>query len=70
MSFKTITIKSRVYEQLLAMKRKNESFSDLFERLGKNNIELLQNLRGCTEFHNKKQLLKDIKNKRKEHRYG
>ena len=70
MSFKTITVKSRVYQQLLAMKRKNESFSDLFERLGKNNIELLQNLRGCTEFTNKKQLLKDIKDKRKEHRYG
>ena len=70
MSFKTITVKSRVYEQLLAMKRKNESFSDLFERLSKNNIELLQNLRGCMEFDNKKQLLKDIKVKRKEHRYG
>ena len=70
MSFKTITVKSRVYEQLLTMKRKNESFSDLFERLSKNNVEVLQNLRGCMEFDNKKQLLKDIKEKRKEHRYG
>jgi len=70
MSFKTITVKSRVYDQLLAMKRKNESFSDLFERLSKNNIEILQNLRGCIEFNNKKDLIKDINEKRKEHRYG
>jgi len=70
MSFKTITVKSRVYEKLLTMKRKNESFSDLFERLSKNNIEILQNLRGCTEFDNKKDFIKDIKEKRKEHRYG
>lgn len=70
MSFKTITIKSQVYEQLLTMKRKNESFSDLFERLSKNNIALLQNLRGCMEFDNKKQLLKNMREKRKEHRYG
>jgi predicted CopG family antitoxin len=70
MSFKTITVKSRVYDKLLVMKRKNESFSDLFERLSKNNIELLQNLRGCVEFNNKEQLLKDIKEKRRDHRYG
>ena len=69
MSFKTITVKSRVYDQLLALKRKNESFSDLFERLSKNNTEILQNLRGCVEFDNKKELIKDINEKRKEHRY-
>jgi predicted CopG family antitoxin len=70
MSFKTITVKSRVYDQLLAMKRKDESFSDFFERLSKNNIEILQHLRGCMEFDDKKELLKDINEKRKEHRYG
>ena len=70
MSFKTITVKSRVYEKLLAMKRKNESFSDLFERLSKNNIEILQNLRGCIEFDNKEEFIKDINEKRNEHRYG
>jgi len=69
MSFKTITVKSRVYDQLLALKRKNESFSDLFERLSKNNTEILQNLRGCVEFDNKKEFIKDINEKRKEHRY-
>lgn len=70
MSFKTITVKARVYEKLLALKQKNESFSDLFERLSKNNIEILQNLRGCVEFDNKKDFIKDINEKRKEHRYG
>jgi hypothetical protein len=30
---KTITIKDDVYERLLKMKRDDESFSDLFERL-------------------------------------
>jgi len=58
-----------VYDQLLALKRKNESFSDLFERLSKNNTEILQNLRGCVEFDNKKEFIKDINEKRKEHRY-
>ena len=68
--FKTITVKTRVYQKLLAMKRKNESFSDIIERLSKNNIETMRNLRGCVEFENKDELLRDIAQKRKEHRYG
>lgn len=32
---KTITIRDDVYRKLLAIKRSNESFSDLFERLVK-----------------------------------
>ena len=35
---KTITIKDDVYKKLVAQKRKEESFSDLFERLVKNNL--------------------------------
>jgi predicted CopG family antitoxin len=69
MSFKTLTIKAHVYEKLLAMKRENESFSDLFERLSKNNVATLRKLRGCTEFNNKEQMLKDIEKKRNERRY-
>lgn len=69
MGFKTLTIKTTVYEKLLAMKRENESFSDLFERLSKNNIATLQKLHGCTEFENKEQMIKDIEKKRKEQRY-
>ena len=69
MGFKTLTIKADVYEKLLAMKRENESFSDLFERLSKNNIATLRKLRGCVEFENKEQMLRDIQKKRNEKRY-
>lgn len=68
-SFKTLTIKTDVYEKLLAMKRERESFSDLFERLSKNNIVTLRKLRGCIEFENKEQMLRDIQKKRNEKRY-
>ncbi|MBE3136602.1 MAG: antitoxin VapB family protein [Thermoplasmata archaeon] len=69
MGFKTLTIKTDVYEKLFAMKREGESFSDLFERLSKNNIVTLRKLRGCTEFENKEQMLRDIQKKRNEKRY-
>ena len=69
MSFKTLTVKVSVYEKLLAMKRENESFSDLFERLSKNNVATLRKLHGCAEFEKKEQMLKDIEKKRKERRY-
>lgn len=70
MSFKTITIKKSIYEKLLAIKKENESFSDLFERLSNNNVAALKKLRGCTTFENKEEILKDIYKKRKEKRYG
>ena len=69
MSFKTLTIKRNVYEKLLIMKRKNESFSDLFERLSKKNIMTIKRLRGCTEFKEKDMMIKDIYKKREEKRY-
>ncbi len=69
MSFKTLTIKRNVYEKLLIMKRKNESFSDLFERLSKKNIMTIKRLRGCTEFKEKDTMIKDIYKKREEKRY-
>jgi len=47
MSFKTITIKKNVYEKLLTLKKKDESFSALFERLSNKNIDALRKLRGC-----------------------
>ncbi len=70
MSFKTITIRKNIYEKLLAIKKDNESFSELFERLSTNNIAALKKLRGCTTFENKEELIKDIYKKRKEKRYG
>ena len=70
MSFKTLTIKKSVYDKLLNMKKQNESFSDLFERLSNRNIDKLKKLRGTIEFKNKEILLQDLYKKRKEIRYG
>lgn len=70
MSFKTLTIKKSVYEKLLTIKRENESFSDLFERLSKKNVTTLKKLRGCTEFSKREAMIKYIDNKRNEKRYG
>jgi len=70
MSFKTLTIKKSIYEKLLSMKRKNESFSDLFERLSRSNLEILKKMRGCNTYEDKEEMLKEIYEKRKEKRYG
>ncbi len=70
MTFKTLTIKESVYKKLLLLKRKNESFSDLFERLSNSNIELLKKMRGCNTYADKEKLIKEIYEKRKEKRYG
>jgi len=51
--FKTITIKESVFNRLLSLKGKDESFSDLFERLMDNQIsgiEILKKLKGSVEF--------------------
>lgn len=70
MGFKTLTIKESVYKKLLIIKKENESFSDLFERMSDSNLEILKKLRGCNTYDNKEERLKDIYNKRKEKRYG
>ena len=69
MGFKTLTIKESVYKKLLLMKKENESFSDLFERLSNTNLKILRKLRGCNTYENKEEMLKDIYEKRKEKRY-
>ena len=51
--FKTITIKESVFNRLSTLKVKDESFSDLFERLMDNQIsgiEILKKLKGSVEF--------------------
>jgi predicted CopG family antitoxin len=51
--FKTITIKESVFNRLSFHKGKDESFSDLFERLMDNQfsgIESLRKLKGSIEF--------------------
>jgi predicted CopG family antitoxin len=70
MAFKTLTIKESVYNKLLLMKKKDESFSELFERLSNSNIEVLKKMRGCNTYENKKEILREIYEKRKEKRYG
>ncbi|MGB7676296.1 MAG: antitoxin VapB family protein [Nitrososphaeraceae archaeon] len=72
---KTITIKDDVYKKLIAQKGKDESFSDLFERLAKNNlhsgIDALKKLRDSgIDFDKnvKEKILVDIASKRTERR--
>jgi len=50
--FKTITIKESVFNRLSSHKGKDESFSDLFQRLMDNQfsgIEILKKLRGSID---------------------
>jgi len=67
---KTITIRDEVYRKLLTVKGKDESFSELFERLMEavNPIETLAKLRGCVEFRNKEEMLSEISALRAERR--
>jgi predicted CopG family antitoxin len=71
---KTITIKDDVYKKLIAQKGKDESFSDLFERLVEDNlrggIDGLKKLRGSIVFDKnvKEKILVDIASKRSERR--
>ena len=71
---KTITIKDDVYKKLIAQKGKDESFSDLFERLVEENlhggIDALKKLRGSLEFDKnvKEKIIEDISSKRSERR--
>lgn len=71
---KTITIKDDVYNKLVAQKGKDESFSDLFERLVEKDLQsginALKKLKGSIVFEEgvKKKILSDIALKRSEHR--
>jgi predicted CopG family antitoxin len=71
MATKTITIKEGVYNLLRSIKEKDESFSNLFERLvrSKRNIDVLKELRADVKFEDKDALLNEIYEKRKEIRY-
>ena len=71
MTAKTITIRDEVYRMLMRMKRRDESFSSLFERLVKSrsNVDVLKELRATVTFEKKDALLKEIYEKRMERRY-
>jgi len=67
---KTLTIRDQVYRKLVAVKRKDESFSKLFERLVESTraVDTLRNLRGCVEFRDKERMLSEIQALRAERR--
>jgi predicted CopG family antitoxin len=67
---KTITIREEVYRKLLAVKKKDESFSELFDRLAesKDPLETLSKLRASVEFRKKKEMLSEISSSRAERR--
>jgi predicted CopG family antitoxin len=69
MGFKTLTIKENVYNKLLLMKRKEESFSDFFERMSTTNIEVLKKMRATQTYEDKEDILQEINTKRKEKRF-
>jgi predicted CopG family antitoxin len=65
---KTITIREVVYNDLIKVKSKDESFSELFERLIKpaGPRDVLSKIRGSLEFKSKKKLVSEIYAKRAE----
>ena len=71
---KTLTIRDNVYNMLVARKAKDESFSELFERLlegsGINALDALVGLRGSLEFKgdSKSAMLSELAAKRSEQR--
>ncbi|HLC00507.1 MAG TPA: antitoxin VapB family protein [Candidatus Bathyarchaeia archaeon] len=69
---KTITIRDEIYRKLLSVKRKDESFSELFERLTecRDPMETLKRLRGSVEFADgeKEEMLAELRSKRAERR--
>jgi predicted CopG family antitoxin len=69
---KTLTIRDEVYQKLVSVKRKDESFSELFERLveGRSPSELLKTLRGRIEIteSDKRRFSAEVDRGRKERR--
>jgi predicted CopG family antitoxin len=69
---KTITIRDEIYRKLMSVKRKDESFSELFDRLTEcqDSRQVLAKLRGSIDFEpgEKEQILSDIAEKRAERR--
>lgn len=67
---KTITIRKKVYEDLIKIKNKDESFSELFERLIKSAsaVDVLRSIRGNVEFKKKRKMITEIYSKRNEMR--
>jgi len=67
---KTITIRDEVYGKLVMIKGRDESFSELFDRLVERSsrVETLRKLRGKVDFTDKETLLSELYSKRAEKR--
>jgi predicted CopG family antitoxin len=69
---KTLTIRDEVYKKLISIKDKNESFSELFERLveDRSPSEILKRLRGRIKLtaSEKRGILEEINSCREERR--
>ena len=70
MATKTISIKEDVYNLLIGIKRKNESFSDLLLRLAQKekSIDIIRNIAGSVDLGDTEALIKDIYKRREEWR--
>lgn len=68
---KTITIKETVYRDLKKVKKEDESFSDLFERLIKSAspVEILEKIKGSVKFRDKRRMISEVYAKRAEVRF-
>jgi len=64
-----LTIKEDVYKKLVAIKREDESFSDLLDKLSGKNVALLRKVRGSIDIKEKDEMIRDIYSKRDERRY-
>ena len=63
---KTLTIKDRVYEELTTIKGREESFSDLFERLAKKEKKGIMEFSGFLSKQTAKKMKKDVAKRKKE----
>jgi len=63
---KTLTIKDKVYEELVNIKGKEESFSDLFERLAKKEKAGIMEFAGFLSKETAEKMKKDIAKRKKE----
>ena len=67
---RTITIRDVVYDKLASVKRSDESFSELLDRLveGSDSMGILRSLRGSVELRDGGEILKEIDDMRRERR--
>ena len=70
MTVKTLTIRKEVYDELVKLKRRGESFSDLLLRLIRNarRITILEGIAGTVDWGDKDKIINEIYSRRFERR--